>query len=70
VYVAEALHDVIQVFDAAGRLLLVFGSSGGAPGQFSLPNGVHMDRAGRLYVADALNARVQVFQYVRGANAD
>ena len=64
IYVSEGLHDVVQVFDREGRLLLVLGESGSTQGQFSLPSGVFIDRDNKLYVADSLNARVQVFQYV------
>jgi sugar lactone lactonase YvrE len=69
VYIAEGLHDVVQVFDARGRLLLVFGQSGAGPGEFALPSGMHIDASNRLYVADTLNGRIQVFQYVTHADA-
>jgi sugar lactone lactonase YvrE len=69
IYIAEAMHDVVQIFDADGRLLLVIGRSGGAPGEFSLPSAVHIDASNRIFVADALNGRVQVFQYVSRPDA-
>jgi len=38
-----------------------FGSQGSAVGQFDTPWGITTDAAGRIYVVDALNYRVQVF---------
>ncbi|MGE3821146.1 MAG: peptidyl-alpha-hydroxyglycine alpha-amidating lyase family protein [Isosphaeraceae bacterium] len=48
-------------FDSAGRFLKSWGTMGSGPGQFSLPHAIALDSAGRLYVADRNNARVQVF---------
>lgn len=48
-------------FSAAGRLLNEWGSPGAAPGQFAVPHGLAIDAAGRVYVADRENSRVQVF---------
>jgi DNA-binding beta-propeller fold protein YncE len=69
VYVSDGLHDVVQIFDRDGRLLLVVGQSGSRPGEFSLPSGLFIDAANKLYVADSLNGRVQVFQYVSQPDA-
>ena len=59
IYVADtAAHD-IKVFDEAGRLLRTLGGPGTGAGQFNGPT--HLCFTGRhLYVADTLNARVQV----------
>lgn len=38
-----------------------FGQAGPGPGEFSAPTFCDVDAAGNLYVADCLNARVQVF---------
>jgi DNA-binding beta-propeller fold protein YncE len=60
-YIAEyGGNDRIQVFAPDGRYLRGFGSFGTAPGQFQRPSGI-VWRAGRVYVADAFNNRVQVF---------
>jgi len=66
VYVVEGLNDVVQVFDADGRLLLVFGGSGREDGQFWLPSGITVAND-VIYVADSANERLQVFQYLKGA---
>jgi NHL repeat len=41
--------------------LLTFGSQGSGDGQFILPDGVAVDRAGNIVVADTDNFRIQVF---------
>ncbi|MBI1797398.1 MAG: hypothetical protein HYR74_10145 [Candidatus Eisenbacteria bacterium] len=38
-----------------------FGSLGSNPGQLSAPRGINFDHSGNLYVADASNKRIQVF---------
>ena len=48
-------------FDASGRFLLQWGSSGTGPGQFGMPHCLAMDSKGRLYVGDRDNNRIQVF---------
>jgi len=52
--------DRIQKFDSRGRFIKAFGSFGTAPGQFQRPSGM-VWHAGRLYVADAINNRIQIF---------
>jgi tripartite motif-containing protein 71 len=61
VIASDTGHDRILVFDAAGTLLLQWGSSGNGPGQFDEPRGVAVDAGGDVYVADTANQRVQVF---------
>lgn len=53
-------NDRVQKFSADGTPVLSFGSFGTQPGQFQRPSGM-VWHAGRLYVADAANQRVQVF---------
>ena len=38
-----------------------WGVKGSGPGQFNLPHGIDVDRNRRIYVADAHNSRIQVF---------
>jgi sugar lactone lactonase YvrE len=40
---------------------MAWGEGGGGPGQFNLPWGITVDRAGDVYVADWRNSRVQKF---------
>ena len=65
IFVVDALFHAFQIFDAQGRLLLGVGARGGAPGEFWLPTGIFID-AGRIWVADSYNGRVQVFRSVGG----
>lgn len=64
VYVVEGLNDVVQIFDESGRLLLQFGESGSGDGQLWLPSGIAIAND-VVYVADAANRRVEVFEYVK-----
>ena len=64
VYVVEGLNDVVQIYQPDGRLLLVFGGSGAGDGQLWLPSGITIAND-VVYVADAANQRVQMFEYVR-----
>jgi len=44
-----------------GEFVSEFGSVGSGPGQFDLIHGIAVDRAGRIYVSDRMNHRIQVF---------
>jgi len=61
-YVADsAKHHVIAYSTVDGARVRVIGERGGHPGQFNFPTNLFVDRHGRLYVADTLNFRVQIF---------
>ena len=64
------LADAVQIFDRRGRFLLSFGERGLGPGQFWLPGGVFIDDRDRIYVADAYNQRIQIFEYLAGGGDD
>ncbi len=63
IYVSDGYgNNRVVRFDALGNVLGVIGGvEGSGPGQFRLPHALAVDGAGRLYVADRSNARVQVF---------
>lgn len=61
VYVSDADRAVILVFQSDGTFLGEFGGSGSRAGQFNNPSGLTHDAAGRLYVADAGNDRIVVY---------
>jgi iron(III) transport system ATP-binding protein len=54
-------NDRVQVFAADGSPQLAFGRSGTGEGEFQRPSGICW-RDGMVYVADAVNNRVQVFR--------
>lgn len=61
-YVAEyGQCDRVQKFDSDGTYLLQWGGRGREPGQFARPQGLAIDGADRVWVADACNHRIQVF---------
>jgi DNA-binding beta-propeller fold protein YncE len=50
----------VQKLTVDGEFVLQFGGSGAEPGRFQRPSGVAWHR-GKVYVADAINNRIQVF---------
>jgi DNA-binding beta-propeller fold protein YncE len=61
-YVAQyGEYDRIQKFSPEGKFLLSLGEHGQALGQFLRPQKLVVDHAGLVWVADACNHRVQVF---------
>jgi DNA-binding beta-propeller fold protein YncE len=51
----------VHRYSAEGELLWSFGRPGSGPGEFNLPHDIVSDQAGRIYVADRENHRIQVF---------
>ena len=62
IYVADSGNHRIQVFDADGSFLTMWGSFGAEPGLFNEPWGLTVDN-NFVYVADTWNHRVQVFSH-------
>jgi DNA-binding beta-propeller fold protein YncE len=63
-YVSDGYgNSRIVKFAANGTLLLAWGTKGTGRGQFDLPHGIALDAAGRVFVVDRQNARVQVFDH-------
>jgi hypothetical protein len=60
-YVADTLNSRIQMFDADGNFISMFGKAGDGPGFFARPKGIAVDADGHIWVADALQNRVQIF---------
>ena len=61
-YISEyGEHDRIQKFDKEGKFVLDWGGHGSEPGQFLRPQKMDIDEHDLVWVADAANHRVQVF---------
>jgi DNA-binding beta-propeller fold protein YncE len=62
VYVVDQGHTRIVKFSLDGSVLAVWGSKGTGDGQFNDPTSVAVDpTTNKIYVADAINKRIQVF---------
>src|SRR5262249_34954751 len=48
-------------FSKDGKFIKQWGKNGSGPGEFSVPHSLAMDSAGRLFVADRGNNRIQIF---------
>ena len=60
-YVTDTFNTRIQIFDADGQFINMFGKNGDGLGDFIRPKGVGVDRDGHVWVADAMSNRVQIF---------
>ncbi|MFO0796150.1 MAG: peptidyl-alpha-hydroxyglycine alpha-amidating lyase family protein [Gemmataceae bacterium] len=61
-YVTDGYGNArVQKYDPAGKLLKEWGTKGKGEGEFNLPHAACLDAAGRVYVGDRENNRVQVF---------
>ena len=61
-YVSYSHSAEIRIFDRQGKVAGSFGHSGFRAGQFAVPVGLWIDAKNRMYVADELNAQVQLYQ--------
>ena len=61
IYVSDTINNRIQIFDAEGNFLSMFGRGGDGPGYFGRPKGLAVDRDGHIWVADTSMDRVEVF---------
>lgn len=63
IYVADGIgtNSRVAKFDKDGRFIKHWGSTGSAPGQFNGVKALAIDAQGNVYVADAGNKRIQVF---------
>ncbi|HLK48564.1 MAG TPA: peptidyl-alpha-hydroxyglycine alpha-amidating lyase family protein [Bryobacteraceae bacterium] len=62
IYVADGLGNArVAKFDKTGKFIKSWGSRGAAQGQFNGVRGIAIDAQNNVYVADAGNKRIQVF---------
>lgn len=59
VYVTDAFHFSIEVYDKNGHKIGEVGDRGVSPGQFNFPNDICITNTGVAYIADRANQRVQ-----------
>lgn len=69
IYIVDGRGDRFAIFSKDGEALLAIGRAASArktsaPGGFSLPQDISIDKNGAVYVVDSINARVQIFQIV------
>jgi len=56
-----ATNARIVKFSKEGTFVAAWGKRGSGPGEFALPHALAMDSAGRLFVADHGNNRIEIF---------
>jgi len=66
VYIIESYFDHLLVFNEQGQFLLPLGGTGYGAGEFYLPSGIWIDNRDRIYIADMMNGRISVFQFLGG----
>jgi DNA-binding beta-propeller fold protein YncE len=57
----EAGNMRVVHFDKNGKFVNWFGGLGIGLGRFDVPNGLAIDKAGRIFIADRYNNRIQIF---------
>jgi sugar lactone lactonase YvrE len=57
----EGTNARIVKFSKDGKFIKAWGKEGSGPGEFNVPHGLAFDSAGRLFVADRANNRIQIF---------
>ena len=63
IYVSDGYGNAqIHRFTAQGELISSWGEPGPGPSQFRLPHNLRVDKAGRVWVADRENSRIQIFR--------
>jgi len=61
VYVTDTFNDRVEIFDAEGNFISMFGKIGDAPADFERPKGIAVDGDGHIWVVDAGPNQVKVF---------
>ncbi|RJQ43276.1 MAG: hypothetical protein C4538_12250 [Nitrospiraceae bacterium] len=60
-YVVDYMRHTVSAYDNKGAYLFEFGGLGLGAGWFQFPTDIAVDDAGRIFIADYFNHRVQVF---------
>lgn len=61
VYVSDTMNNRVEIFDADGNFISLFGKHGDGPGYLARPKGIAVDGDGHIWVVDQMQDRVQVF---------
>ena len=61
VYVVDSFNARVEIFDADGNFISMFGKFSDAPGHFERPKGIAIDNDGHIWVVDAAQDRAKVF---------
>ena len=56
----NAVSRIVK-FSKDGKFLKAWGKTGSGPGEFNVPHALALDSSGRLFVADRMNNRIQIF---------
>lgn len=71
IYVTDARTHIITILNQDGEVLMILGGKysqkPGTPlvvGGFLMPHGIYIDNKNKIYIADMMNRRIQVFQYI------
>jgi len=60
-YVTDTMNNRVEIFDADGNFISLFGKHGDGPGYLARPKGIAIDCDGHIWVADQMQDRLQVF---------
>ncbi len=69
IYISYVARSIIGIYKPDGTPMGTFGQSGSRIGEFLAPGELWVDTSNRIYVADLVNARVQVFQVITGVTS-
>jgi len=61
VYVTDTFNNRVEIFDAEGKFISMFGQNGDGPADFERPKGIAVDCDGHIWVVDAAQNLVKVF---------
>ncbi len=62
VYVTDTFNNRVEIFDADGKFISMFGKNGDGPGDLERPKGIAVDSDGHIWVVDAATEPGKSFQ--------